>query len=132
MIYKIPELKKLLTISIAGIIALTAFVWLIGERPYGPTEYLMLFCGIPSCLGTILGILIIRSATIYHRLVDHGVEPDDLVKDQICYLNGEFKAKFLYKDGYSGKFVFKIEGLDKNEHVVPGKVRMYFSTEKEV
>lgn len=76
--------------------------------------------------------MIITSATIYNRLVKNGIEPEDLSKNQICYLNGEFEAKFLYKDNYSGKFIFKVDGLENEISVVPGRVRMYFSARKEV
>lgn len=131
MIYKIPELKKLLGISAVGVIILTGFIWLIG-RPYDTTSYILSLCCIPACLSTLMGLFIISSATIYHRIVNNGVDPDSLVKDQICYLNGEFKAKFLYKHGYTGKFVFKVDGLEKEISVLPGRVRMYFSSQKEV
>lgn len=132
MIYKIPELKKLLVISTVGVIVLTGFIWLIGKRPHDTTSYILSLCCIPACLSTMMGLFIISSATIYHRIVDDGVEPDSLAKDQICYLNGEFKAKFLYKHGYTGKFVFKVDGLEKEISVLPGRVRMYFSYQKEV
>ena len=132
MIHKIPELKKQIITSAVGIVILTGFIWLVGKRPYDTTSYVLLLCCTPALLSIFMGIFIINSATIYHRIVDDGVEPDSLVKDQICYLNGEFKAKFLYKHGYTGKFVFKVDGLEKEISVLPGRVRMYFSSQKEV
>ncbi len=126
MVYKNTEVKIAFFVGIftSAIVAFTTYdvveIWQI-------VGYFLVITG-----GLTFMAWALRYGTIYTRVVTNCVEPEDLTIGQICYLNGEFQAKFLYKDGYYGHFVFKIEGLDDEVDVIPGRVRMYFSSKKEV
>jgi hypothetical protein len=92
--------------------------------------FLITITGALSLMGWIL-----RTSTIYTRMVDRGVEPDEpgqLIVNKIYWLNGEFEAKYLYKYGFTGELVFEIEGLEGPVAIYPGLVRLYISASKEV
>lgn len=87
----------------------------------------------------ILGFAVsITSDTIFHRKVDHPVDPKDLEVDRTYWLNGETWAIYKGQDDYTGKYNFSIYGLNKAKkpddvtNLYPGQAKQYISTIREV
>ncbi len=67
---------------------------------------------------------------------DDLIDPDKLNDGQVCYVNGEFEAKYMGKNTYKGTFYFSIEGVNNPndetdvEELLPGEVMDYISATK--
>jgi hypothetical protein len=88
----------------------------------------------------LLGLTMsVALSTCLNRIVTNPVNLNNLAIDQIYWLNGETKARFVNKDEYTGKLSFCIYGYGKNwnyarnaRFFLPGEVKEYFSTVQEV
>jgi hypothetical protein len=90
-------------------------------------------------ISSIIGISVFNYIYFILLGLTMSVNLNNLAIDQIYWLNGETKARFVNKDEYTGKLSFCIYGYGKNwnyarnaRFFLPGEVKEYFSTVQEV
>ena len=79
-------------------------------------------------------VLSCSNAPICNRKVSHPVNPEQLVVDQIYWLNGETHARYLGVDAFSRNYYFNIYGVGESNtatSLFEYYVRNYISAEEE-
>jgi hypothetical protein len=126
--------------TIAGTAFCVLFYLILGplglHQPFSLVMAFQLFCvlGVYGVFGFLLSTINSPRNNIFHRMVISQINPEELVKGQVYWLNGETHATYLDWDSFSGQYLFHIYGLNNPKDpgsgtlVLPGNVRLFISS----